>query len=312
MLDLSKPTNLLIGGEWVLGERANLIPVYYPSTKEQIGEVANASEADAIRAVGAAAQAAADWAATPARARAEILRQCYRLMVRDADRLAELISLENGKALCDAKGEVAYAAEFFRWFAEEAVRGHGELGVSPSGANRILVQYQPIGVSLLITPWNFPAAMATRKIAPALAAGCTCVLKPATETPLTAYAVAELLVEAGVPAGVVNVVTTKTMAPVVNAMLADPRVRKLSFTGSTEVGRVLLRQAADQIIHCSMELGGNAPFVVCADGVDSGRGQDRITRPRHSLLSFILNTVVAFVAALSVVRSFGGFDDGKK
>ena len=265
MFDLSKPTNLFIGGEWVLGERDNLIPVYDPSTKKQIGEVANASEADAIRAVDAAAQAAADWAATPARARAEILRQCYRLMVRDAGRLAELISLENGKALCDAKGEVAYAAEFFRWFAEEAVRGHGELGVSPSGANRILVQYQPIGVSLLITPWNFPAAMATRKIAPALAAGCTCVLKPATETPLTAYAVAELLVEAGVPAGVVNVVTTKTTAPVVNAMLADPRVRKLSFTGSTEVGRVLLRQAADQIIHCSMELGGNAPFVVCAD-----------------------------------------------
>lgn len=266
MLDLSKvPTNLFIGGEWVPGERDNLIPVYDPSTKEQIGEVANASEADAIRAVDAAAKAAADWAATPARARAEILRQCYHLMVRDADRLAELISLENGKALRDAKGEVAYAAEFFRWFAEEAVRGHGELGVSPSGANRVLVQYQPIGVSLLITPWNFPAAMATRKIAPALAAGCTCVVKPATETPLTAYAVAELLVEAGVPAGVVNVVTTKTSAPVVNAMLADPRVRKLSFTGSTEVGRVLLCQAADQVIHCSMELGGNAPFVVCAD-----------------------------------------------
>jgi succinate-semialdehyde dehydrogenase/glutarate-semialdehyde dehydrogenase len=186
-------------------------------------------------------------------------------MTRDAEALARLISLENGKALKDARGEVAYAAEFFRWFAEEAVRINGDFSVAPSGANRILVQYQPIGVSLLITPWNFPAAMATRKIAPALAAGCTCVLKPATETPLTAYAVAKILAEAGVPDGVVNVLTTSTTSEVVNAMLEDPRVRKLSFTGSTEVGRVLLRKAADQVIHCSMELGGNAPFVVFDD-----------------------------------------------
>lgn len=259
------PTDLFIGGKWREGARPTRIDVTNPSDGSVLGSVANAAPEDAIAAVDAAAAAAAGWAATPARQRGEILRKCWELMVRDAEALARLISLENGKALKDARGEVAYAAEFFRWFAEEAVRGHGDLGVAPSGANRILVQYQPIGVSLLITPWNFPAAMATRKIAPALAAGCTCVLKPATETPLTAYAVAAILAEAGVPDGVVNVLTTSTTGQVVNAMLDDPRVRKLSFTGSTEVGRVLLRKAADQVIHSSMELGGNAPFVVFED-----------------------------------------------
>lgn len=185
--------------------------------------------------------------------------------MRDCDRLSELISLENGKALKDARAEVLYAAEFFRWFAEEAVRIGGELRSAPSGGNRILVHYQPIGVSLLITPWNFPAAMAARKIAPALAAGCTCVLKPATETPLTAYAIAGLLAEAGLPDGVVNVITTSSAPEVVDVMLAHPKVRKVSFTGSTEVGRVLLQKSSDQILHCSMELGGNAPFVVFDD-----------------------------------------------
>ncbi|MDF3907335.1 NAD-dependent succinate-semialdehyde dehydrogenase [Paracoccus sp. AS002] len=259
------PTDLFIAGKWRAGTRPTRIDVTNPSDGSVLGSVADASPEDAIAAVDAAAEAAADWASTPARKRGEILRRCWELMTRDAEALARLISLENGKALKDARGEVAYAAEFFRWFAEEAVRGHGDLGVAPSGANRILVQYQPIGVSLLITPWNFPAAMATRKIAPALAAGCTCVLKPATETPLTAYAVAAILAEAGVPDGVVNVLTTSATGQVVNAMLEDPRVRKLSFTGSTEVGRVLLRKAADQVIHCSMELGGNAPFVVFDD-----------------------------------------------
>ncbi|MCE8018574.1 NAD-dependent succinate-semialdehyde dehydrogenase [Halomonas sp. MCCC 1A11036] len=266
MLDVSKlSTNLFIGGKWVNSERGTPIAVFNPSTEERITTVADASEADATRAVDAAAEAALGWATTPARERAEILRRCFEVITRDTDRLAELISLENGKSLRDARSEVAYGAEFFRWFAEEAVRPFGDIGIAPSGANRILVQYQPIGVSVLITPWNFPAAMATRKIAPALAAGCTCVLKPATETPLTAYAIAELLAEAGVPDGTVNVITSSTTAPVVNTMLADPRVRKLSFTGSTEVGRLLLRQAANQVIHSSMELGGNAPFVVCAD-----------------------------------------------
>ena len=256
---------LFIGGTWQAASRKTAIDVRNPSDGSVLMQTADASADDAIAAVDAAASAAAKWAATPARQRSEILRKCFELMQRDAERLAQLISLENGKALKDARGEVAYAAEFFRWFAEEAVRINGDLAIAPSGANRILVQYQPIGVALLITPWNFPAAMATRKIAPALAAGCTCVLKPATATPLTAYAVAELLAEAGVPDGVVNVITSSTTSEVVNAMLADSRVRKLSFTGSTEVGRVLLRHAADQVIHCSMELGGNAPFIVFDD-----------------------------------------------
>jgi succinate-semialdehyde dehydrogenase/glutarate-semialdehyde dehydrogenase len=186
-------------------------------------------------------------------------------MIERKQMLAELISLENGKALSDAQGEVAYAAEFFRWFSEEAVRLNGEISTAPSGANKIIVQHQPIGVAVLVTPWNFPAAMATRKIAPALAAGCTCVLKPATETPLTAYALAALYAEAGVPEGVVNVITTEQSGPVVSKMLHDPRVRKLSFTGSTEVGRKLLHEAADSVISCSMELGGNAPFIVFDD-----------------------------------------------
>lgn len=259
------PTDLFIAGKWRSGSRENRINVLNPSDGQTIAAVADASVEDAVAAVDAAAAAAKGWAATPARKRSEILRKCFELMIRDAEPLAQLISLENGKALKDARSEVAYAAEFFRWFAEEAVRINGDLSIAPSGANRILVQYQPIGVSLLITPWNFPAAMATRKIAPALAAGCTCILKPATETPLTAYAVAKILAEAGVPDGVVNVLTTSTTSKIVNAMLEDSRVRNLSFTGSTEVGRVLLRKAADQIIHCSMELGGNAPFVVFDD-----------------------------------------------
>lgn len=256
---------LFINGAWRAASRATGIDVVNPSDGSLLLQAADASPDDAIAAVDAAAAAADEWAATPPRQRSEILRKCYELMMRDAESLARLISLENGKALKDARGEVAYAAEFFRWFAEEAVRINGDFSVSPSGANRILVQYQPIGVALLITPWNFPAAMATRKIAPALAAGCTCVLKPATATPLTAYAIAQILAEAGVPDGVVNVITSSTTSQVVNAMLDDSRVRKLSFTGSTEVGRVLLRKAADQVIHSSMELGGNAPFIVFDD-----------------------------------------------
>jgi succinate-semialdehyde dehydrogenase/glutarate-semialdehyde dehydrogenase len=186
-------------------------------------------------------------------------------MTDRSERLAHLIALENGKTLADARSEIAYAAEFFRWYSEEAVRITGEISVAPSGANRILVQYQPIGVCVLVTPWNFPAAMATRKLAPALAAGCTTILKPAPATPLTAYEIAAIMAEAGVPGGVVNVITTTSAGPVVAEMLQDARVRKLSFTGSTEVGKVLLREAADHVLKCSMELGGNAPFIVFAD-----------------------------------------------
>ncbi|UUZ66476.1 NAD-dependent succinate-semialdehyde dehydrogenase (plasmid) [Polaromonas sp. P1-6] len=259
------PTDLFINGQWVTAQSGKRIDVFDPSTTKVLASVADASVEEGLAAVNAAAKAAPAWAATAPRARAEILRKAFELMSARIDSFAQLISLENGKALSDARGEALYAAEFFRWYAEEAVRAQGELSLAPSGANRILVQYQPVGVSILITPWNFPAAMATRKIGPALAAGCTCVLKPATETPLTAYAMAALLKEAGVPDGVVNVVTSSKSGSMVSAMLHDPRVRKLSFTGSTEVGRILLKEAADQVINCSMELGGNAPFIVFDD-----------------------------------------------
>lgn len=253
---------LYIGGKW---EKGSGIPVTNPSTGDILAEVADASVEDAARAVDAADAAAKGWRATPARKRAEILRRWFELMTAHSEELATLISLENGKALPDARGELAYAAEFFRWYSEEAVRIPGEYRHAPSGAHKILVDHEPIGISVLITPWNFPAAMATRKIGPALAAGCTVILKPASETPLTAYAMARLGEEAGVPAGVVNVLTTRNPGPAVNAMLADPRVRKLSFTGSTGVGRVLLAEAAKSVVSCSMELGGNAPFLVFDD-----------------------------------------------
>jgi len=259
------PTGLFIGGTWRKGTGGDPIDVYDPSTGQVIAKVANAGIDDAMDAVAAAQTAAKGWAATAPRKRSEILRRCFELMIERKDMLAELISLENGKSLSDAQGEVTYAAEFFRWFAEEAVRLNGEISTAPGGANKMLVEHQPIGVSVLVTPWNFPAAMATRKIAPALAAGCTCVLKPATETPLTALILAQLYKEAGVPDGVVNVITTGRSGPAVSAMLNDPRVRKLSFTGSTEVGRVLLREAANTVVSCSMELGGNAPFIVFDD-----------------------------------------------
>ncbi|WP_411966435.1 NAD-dependent succinate-semialdehyde dehydrogenase [Mesorhizobium sp. ESP-6-4] len=256
---------LYIGGQWRPSSDGRVIEVVDPSTESVIAAVPDATLADAAAAVDAAAKAAAAWRETAPRKRSEILRRCFELMTERAETLAVLISLENGKALRDARSEVAYAAEFFRWNAEEAVRISGEFGLAPSGANRIVVDYQPIGICVLITPWNFPAAMATRKIAPALAAGCTVILKPASETPLTAYALAALYEDAGVPPGVVNVLTTSNPGPLTAAMLADPRMRKLSFTGSTGVGRVLLAEAARHVISCSMELGGNAPFVVFDD-----------------------------------------------
>jgi succinate-semialdehyde dehydrogenase / glutarate-semialdehyde dehydrogenase len=256
---------LYIDGQWRQAADGRLIEVVDPSTERVIAEVPDAAMVDIEAAVEAAARAAAGWRETPPRKRSEILRRCFELMTQRSETLAALISIENGKALRDARGEVAYAAEFFRWNAEEAVRITGEFSLAPSGANRIIVDYQPIGVCVLITPWNFPAAMATRKIAPALAAGCTVVLKPASETPLTAYALAALYEEAGIPPGVVNVLTVSNPGPATAAMLADPRVRKLSFTGSTGVGRLLLAEAAKHVVSCSMELGGNAPFIVFDD-----------------------------------------------
>ena len=261
--DLS--TDLYVGGAWTAASDGGRFDVIDPATGKVLTTVADGSVDDAIRAVDAAEAAAAGWAATSPRERSEILRRAFELMTGRADELAHLISLENGKALTDARGEVAYAAEFFRWYAEEAVRGAGSVMTAPSGANKIVVLHQPVGICVLVTPWNFPAAMATRKIGPALAAGCTVILKPASDTPLTALLMGQILADAGVPSGAVNVLPARRSGAVVSAMLHDPRVRKLSFTGSTEVGRILLKEAADQVVNCSMELGGNAPFLVFAD-----------------------------------------------
>src|SRR6478609_3036086 len=255
----------MIGGEQRAASDGATFDVLDPATGQVLATVASGTVDDAIACVDAAAAAAGGWAATPPRQRSDILRRAYELMVERADILARLIVAENGKALADARGEVLYSAEFFRWYAEEAVRIRGDIQTAPGGANKIIVIHQPVGVAVLVTPWNFPLAMAARKIGPALAAGCTTILKPASETPLTALAIAALMEEAGLPAGVVNVLPSRQSGKVVSAMLADPRVRKLSFTGSTEVGRTLLREASDKIVNASMELGGNAPFIVFAD-----------------------------------------------
>jgi succinate-semialdehyde dehydrogenase/glutarate-semialdehyde dehydrogenase len=319
---MNAPTELLIGGHWSTG-RGGKLSVIDPATEDRIADVANATPEDALDAVSAAYNALPAWAATAPRVRGECLRRAYELMIADAESLARLMVMENGKALRDARAEVSYAAEFFRWFAEEAVRIDGMVKGAPSGANRILVQHQPVGVSVLVTPWNFPAAMATRKIGPALAAGCTVVLKPAKETPLSALAVAAILAEAGVPDGVVNVLPTTSPGPVVGAMLADPRVRKLSFTGSTEVGRMLLRTAADTIANCSMELGGNAPFLVFGDAdVDAAIEGAMIAKMRNggeactAANRFYVHDAVAdeftqkFAARLSALHVGPGLDEG--
>jgi len=256
-------TQLYIDGKWVNG--SSTLAVTDPSDESVIANVQVSSDKECAYAVDAADRAFKSWAKTAPRVRGEILRKAFEIMVAEADRLAEIVSRENGKVLTDAKGEILYAAEFFRWFSEEAVRINGEYRTSPSGDKKIVVTKQPIGVSLLITPWNFPAAMATRKIGPALAAGCTVILKPAGETPLTAIAIVEILERAGVPAGVINLILPTPTGPAIAKILKDPRVVNLSFTGSTEVGRVLLKEAADRVIRCSMELGGNAPFLVLSD-----------------------------------------------
>lgn len=261
----SVPTGLLVGGEWRTASAGAELEVRDPASEQVIAAVADATVDDALAAADAAADAAGAWAATAPRERAEILRRAFEITRAREEPLAELIVRENGKSYTDALGEVRYAAEFYRWFAEEAVRADGSLVRAPAGDKRIMVEHHPVGVSLLVTPWNFPAAMATRKIGPALAAGCTTVLKPAGETPLTALALGAILGEAGVPPGVVNIVTTRRSGAVVDALLHHRAVRKLSFTGSTEVGRILLAEAADRIVSCSMELGGNAPFLVFAD-----------------------------------------------
>ena len=256
-------TRLYIGGEWAEGDGE--LDVIDPATEQVFAAVAMAGRDQARAAVDAAAAAAPEWAATAPRVRSEILRRSYETMLDREEQLAELIVLENGKTYSDALGEVRYAAEFFRWFSEEAVRITGEFRTAPAGDKRIIVVPEPVGISLMVTPWNFPSAMATRKLGPALAAGCTTILKPASDTPLSALAVADILAEAGLPPGVVNVVAARGSSGVVDTMLEDPRVRKLSFTGSTEVGRLLMAKAGRRILRTSMELGGNAPFVVFDD-----------------------------------------------
>ncbi|MFI7141444.1 NAD-dependent succinate-semialdehyde dehydrogenase [Streptomyces massasporeus] len=259
------PKQLFIGGGWHSAESGRTLSVDNPATGEELCRVADASPADGQRAVDAAVAAQAAWAATAPRVRSEILRRAYDIIIARTEDLALLMTLEMGKPLAEARAEVAYGAEFFRWFSEEAVRVDGGLMTAPDGRNRLLVTRRPVGPCLLITPWNFPLAMGTRKIGPAIAAGCTIVLKPAPQTPLTSLALAAILKEAGLPDGVLNIITTTDAAGVIEPLLRGGRIRKLSFTGSTGVGRLLLAQCADTVIRTSMELGGNAPLLVFDD-----------------------------------------------
>jgi succinate-semialdehyde dehydrogenase/glutarate-semialdehyde dehydrogenase len=259
------PTKLYIGGEWRDASGGGTLAVEDPATGEPLIEVADAQVEDALAALGAAAGKQAEWAATAPRERGEILRRSYQAIVDQADELALLMTLEMGKAVAESKAEIGYAAEFFRWFSEEAVRIHGRYMVNTTGTGRILTMRQPVGPCVFVTPWNFPLAMGTRKIAPAIAAGCTIVVKPAQQTPLSMLALAQVLEQAGLPGGVLNVITAKRSGAVIEPLLKDGRTRKLSFTGSTEVGRRLIEQSAGQVLRVSMELGGNAPFLVFED-----------------------------------------------
>src|SRR3954464_14585275 len=263
------PKKLYIGGEWrdgsASGSASGSIPVEDPSTEEVIAEVADADGSDASDALASCVEHQAEWQHTAPRDRGEILRRAYELITERADDLALLMTLEMGKSIAESKGEITYASEFFRWFAEQAVRIDGRYSVAPNGAGRLLTMKQPVGPCVLITPWNFPMAMGTRKIGPAVAAGCTMVIKPAKQTPLSMLALAQILEEAGLPGGVLNVITASSSGEVMEPLIKDPRTRKLSFTGSTEVGRTLMQQASEQILRVSMELGGNAPFLVFED-----------------------------------------------
>jgi len=256
---------LFIGGEWRNASGGGTLFVEDPSTAEALCEVADATPDDALAALGAATEAQVGWKAHPPRERGEILRRAFERLVERTEELALLMTLEMGKTVAESKAEIAYAAEFFRWFSEEAVRIEGRYAIPPAGAGRMLTMKQPVGPCILITPWNFPMAMGTRKIGPAIAAGCTMVVKPAKQTPLCVLALAEILEESGLPGGVLNVVTSSSSGSVMAPLISDPRSRKLSFTGSTEVGRKLIEQSAEQILRVSMELGGNAPFLVFED-----------------------------------------------
>ena len=261
----SVPDGLYIGGEWRAASGGKTLGVTDPATGDTVKQIADASVGDGVAALDAACEAYAAWSRSPARERAELLRRAFDLVQERKDDFALLMTIEMGKPLAESAGEVTYGAEFLRWFSEEAAHVQGRYGANPEGTGRMIVTQHPVGPCYLITPWNFPLAMATRKIAPALAAGCTMVVKPASQTPLTTLLFTKILEDAGVPAGVVNVITTTTSGPVSEAIIHDPRLRKLSFTGSTEVGQALLAQAATGVLRTSMELGGNAPFVVFED-----------------------------------------------
>ncbi len=316
-------TQLFIGGEWRDGASGDTFDVTDPATEQVVASVAAGTAADATSACQAAHVAQSSWADRAPRERAEILRRCHQLMMDNQDELANLIVAENGKPLADASGEVAYAAEFFRWNAEEAVRIRGSIGTAPSGANRIIVHHPPVGVVVIITPWNFPAAMITRKLAPALAAGNAVVIKPPTETPLTALRVAELLSEAGVPDGVVNVVPTTDAKAWFDAAVDHPATRMVSFTGSTAVGRSLLKRSADRVLKTVMELGGNAPFIVFADAdLDAAVDGAMTAKMRHSAETctaanrFFVEASIAdefaskFAAAMGETKIGVGTEDG--
>lgn len=261
----SVPKQLYIAGEWRDGSEGGKLAVEDPATGETLVEVADAEPADGLAALAAAAEKQAEWAAHPPRERGEILRRAFEAIVEQTDELALLMTLEMGKSVEESRAEISYAAEFFRWFSEEAVRIHGRYMVNTTGKGRILTMRQPVGPCVFVTPWNFPTAMGTRKIAPAIAAGCTIVVKPAQQTPLSMLALAKILEDAGLPGGVLNVITAKHSGELIEPLLKDARTRKLSFTGSTEVGRRLIEQSAEQILRVSMELGGNAPFLVFED-----------------------------------------------
>jgi succinate-semialdehyde dehydrogenase/glutarate-semialdehyde dehydrogenase len=259
------PTNLWLGGQQVQSQSGAAFPVYDPSCEQIVARVADATPEDGLRALDLAQQSQADWAGTPARVRAEILRRAFDLIQTRIDHFARVITLEMGKPLADSRGEVAYGAEFLRWFSEEAVRLDGRYAAAPNGNGRIVVSKGPVGPVLAITPWNFPLAMGTRKVGPALAAGCTVIVKPAEETPLTMLLLGQVFADAGLPPGVLSILPTSQAAALTAPLIRDRRLRKLSFTGSTQVGKVLVRDSAHQLLRTSMELGGNAPFVVFDD-----------------------------------------------
>jgi len=297
------PDRLFIGGEWVASTSGRSIEVHDPSTGLVIKTIADASVADGAAAMDAAAAAQESWAATAPRVRGEILRRAFDLLQERKEEVALLMTLEMGKPLAEARGEVAYGGEFLRWFSEEAVRISGRYGTNPEGTGRMIVTHLPVGPSFLITPWNFPLAMATRKIAPALAAGCTSIIKPAELTPLTTLYFAQLLEDAGVPKGVVNVITTSTSREVSTPIIADKRLRKLSFTGSTQVGQALLTQASQNVLRTSMELGGNAPFLVF-DDADLDKAVDGAMLAKFRNVGQACTAANRFIVHESVAKEF--------